>query len=353
MTITQSSSRDATRTCVESPAPGVHPRAITASHLVTSYGSLDVLRDVSLAVATGEVFGLIGPNGAGKTTLVESIVGLRVPDEGAIDVLGMSPVRHREQFTTRVAVQPQESNLFENVRVREAVELFASFYPRPFSVADVLDRVGLTDFSRHLVRKLSGGQRRRLLLGVALIGAPELIVLDEPSAGLDPQARRALWEVIRQLRASGTTVLLTTHHMDEAAELCDRVAFMIDGRIEAIGTPHDLITQRAGAQVVTFETTTSAAPDLQECLTAKQFVTAINLQTRGDRVCARVTTDDADGVLAIVVGTSQWRACDIRVEKGDLEDLFLELTADRPASSERRTRHGSFIQRLSRKDHDS
>lgn len=335
------------------PAGAQRPAAITAAHVVTSYGELDVLRDVSLTVSVGEVFGLIGPNGAGKTTLVESLVGLRTPDAGSIDVLGMCPVQNRERFTTRVAVQPQEATLFENVRVREALELFASFYPQPYSVNEVMEQIGLAELSRHLVRKLSGGQRRRLLLGVALIGAPELIVLDEPSAGLDPQARRALWDVVRQLRASGTTVLLTTHHMDEAAELCDRVAFMIDGRIEDIGTPKELVSRRVGPQTVRFQTSGASVAEVRERMSGCEFVSTVDIRPEPDRAEVRVTSSDADAVIALVVGTPGWAASDIRVEKGDLEDLFLELTAHRRHATDQPSRHRSLLRRPFRKDRHS
>ena len=204
------------------------------------YGNFTAVDGVDLSVEPGEIFGVLGPNGAGKTTLLECMVGLRRPTQGRIRVLGLDPHTDRAEFTTRVAVQPQEASIFETLTVREAIDLFGAVYENPVPTDEVLHLVALDDLADRRITRLSGGQQRRALVGVTLVGRPEVIVLDEPSAGLDPQARRSLWQVLEKLRAQGTTVVLTTHHMDEAAAVCDRVVIIVDGRIKAQGTPRDL-----------------------------------------------------------------------------------------------------------------
>lgn len=317
--------------------------AVTLHDVRKSYGARTVLRGVSLQIRAGEVFGLLGPNGAGKTTLVECLVGLRRPDAGSITVLGMDPLRQRHEFTTRVSVQPQDASLFENIRSREALELFASFHADPLPTQEVLDQIGLAEDDRQLVRKLSGGQRRRLLLGVAMIGAPDLIVLDEPSAGLDPQARRGLWAVIDRLRTAGTTVLLTTHHMDEAAALCDRVAFLVDGAFAAVGTPAHLVATLSGSRTVSFELHHGDPEAARTELAALPVVRTVEL---GPGRPARIVvhTDDTDEVLAHLGRTDAFTARAITLEQGDLENVFLTLstgatsTQSPPPQGRRRSR---------------
>ena len=207
------------------------------------YGNFTAVDQVDLSIEAGEIFGVLGPNGAGKTTLLECMVGLRRPTRGSIRVLGLDPHTARDEFTTRVAVQPQEASIFESLTAREAIDLFGAFYADPVDTDEVLRLVALEDLADRRITKLSGGQQRRALVGVTLVGRPEVVVLDEPSAGLDPQARRSLWQVLERLRAQGTTVVLTTHHMDEAAAVCDRVVIIVDGRIKAQGTPRELAVQ--------------------------------------------------------------------------------------------------------------
>lgn len=214
--------------------------AVDAQGVAKRYGDFTAVDRLDLTVTAGKIFGVLGPNGAGKSTLLECLVGLRKPSEGRISVLGMDPHRDRAQFTTRVAVQPQQASIFETLKVREAIDLFGSLYAHPMGTDEILRMVDLEEFADRRITRLSGGQQRRALVGVTLVGRPEVVVLDEPSAGLDPQARRGLWQVLEQLREQGTTVLLTTHHMDEAAAVCDRVAIIVDGRIKALGTPREL-----------------------------------------------------------------------------------------------------------------
>lgn len=219
-----------------------HPTrpAVQAHNVAKYYGDFIAVDELDLNVTAGEIFGVLGPNGAGKTTLLECLVGLRKPSRGQIRVLGLDPQRDRAEFTTRVAVQPQQASIFESLKVREAIDLFGALYSDPMDTDEILRLVDLEDHADRRITRLSGGQQRRALVGVTLVGRPEVVVLDEPSAGLDPQARRGLWRVLEQLKDRGTTVLLTTHHMDEAAAVCDRVAIIVDGRIKALGTPHEL-----------------------------------------------------------------------------------------------------------------
>lgn len=214
---------------------------VAVSSVSKSYGGTVVLAGVTVSIHRGEIFGLLGVNGAGKSTLLESIVGLRRIDSGQIAVLGVDPTRRRDVITTRVAVQPQSAALFETLTVLETLRLYASFHPTPADVATVMNRVGLTPQSNTWARNLSGGQQKRLLIGVAIIGNPEIVVLDEPSAGLDPKSKHGLFDLIRRLADDGVTVIFSTHDMREAGDLCDRVGILHDGTIQALGTPSELI----------------------------------------------------------------------------------------------------------------
>jgi len=218
----------------------VSAAAISVRGLRKSYGKLEALSGVDFEIETGEVFGLLGPNGAGKTTTVEILEGYRRRDGGDVSVLGHDPERAGSDFRERIGVVLQQSQLWANVTVREAHAIFAGYYARPRNVDDVIELVGLAEKRSARVKTLSGGQRRRLDLGVALVGDPDLVFLDEPTTGFDPAARRAAWEMIRSLRSLGKTVLLTTHYLDEAEQLADRVAVLRGGRIVRVGTPREL-----------------------------------------------------------------------------------------------------------------
>ncbi len=215
--------------------------AIVVSELRKSYGEVEAVRGVSFEVGEGEVFGLLGPNGAGKTTTVEILEGYRRRDSGTATVLGLDPGDAPRELRERVGVVLQQSELSPLLTVRETHRLFAGYYRNPRDVDEVIELVGLTEKRDARVKSLSGGQKRRLDLGVALVGNPELVFLDEPTTGFDPAARRAAWELIRTLRSLGTTILLTTHYLDEAQQLADRVAVLRDGLIVRQGTPADLI----------------------------------------------------------------------------------------------------------------
>jgi len=216
--------------------------AISVRGLRKSYGPLEAVRGVDFDIEEGEVFGLLGPNGAGKTTTVEILEGYRSRDAGEVTVLGHDPGRPGRDFRERIGVVLQQAQLWPNLTVQETHAAFAGYYSRPRDVDEVIALVGLTEKSGARVKTLSGGQKRRLDLGVALVGDPDLVFLDEPTTGFDPAARRAAWEMIRSLRSLGKTVLLTTHYLDEAEQLADRVAVLREGKIIRIGTPRELTT---------------------------------------------------------------------------------------------------------------
>ncbi|HKT44963.1 MAG TPA: ABC transporter ATP-binding protein [Gaiellaceae bacterium] len=223
--------------------------AISVSGLRKSYGPLEAVRGVDFEIEEGEVFGLLGPNGAGKTTTVEILEGYRSRDAGEVSVLGHDPQRAGRDFRQRIGVVLQQAQLWANLSVRETHSVFAGYYERPRDVDEVIALVGLTEKRDAAVKTLSGGQKRRLDLGVALVGDPDLVFLDEPTTGFDPAARRAAWEMIRSLRSLGKTVLLTTHYLDEAEQLADRVAVLREGRIVRIGTPRELTTTGSEVEI--------------------------------------------------------------------------------------------------------
>jgi ABC-2 type transport system ATP-binding protein len=297
--------------------------------LVKRYGDVAVIDGVGFAIGRGEIFGLLGPNGAGKTTLIECIVGLRQPTAGTIDVLGFDPARDRAEITARVAVQTQSASLFDTLTVAETLRLFASFHAAPDDPVKVAQAVGLGEQRNVRTKNLSGGQYRRLLLGVALVAAPQIIVLDEPSAGLDPVARRELWALIRGLRDAGTTVLLSTHHMDEATELCDSVAILIAGRVVALDSPAELVLQRSADSTVSFTVPASADPAV---LAAFVDAAATTREEVRDGVRVTLAASDPDELLRRITFTRGLAARDISIHHGSLEDIFVELAETREAS---------------------
>jgi ABC-2 type transport system ATP-binding protein len=214
--------------------------AVTVSELRKTYGEVEAVRGISFEIASGEIFGLLGPNGAGKTTTVEILEGYRERDAGSVTVLGADPARAGDSWREQIGVVLQSSAMYQTLSVAESLALFAGYYERPRDVDEVMQLIGLDEKRDAHVRTLSGGQRRRLDLGLALVGDPDLLFLDEPTTGFDPQARRRAWESISSLRSLGKTILLTTHYLDEAERLCDRVAVLREGRIAAIGRPGEL-----------------------------------------------------------------------------------------------------------------
>src|SRR5438094_9919179 len=237
----------------------IHQPAIHVAAIRKTYGRTVAIDDVSFDVDEGEIFGLIGPNGAGKTTTMECVEGLRTPDRGAISVLALDPFRDVYKLQNRIGVQLQEAQLQKRIKVWEAVDLWASLYPRSLNGDRLLDQLGLSDKRNAWFMTLSGGQKQRLFIALALINDPELVFLDELTTGLDPQARRAIWDLVRGIRRRGKTVLLTTHLMEEAERLCDRVALIDHGRIVDVGTPAELVRRHCPEHTVVVATDDAAA----------------------------------------------------------------------------------------------
>jgi len=235
--------------------------ALRCRGLTKRYGDVAAVAGLDLEVRAGECFGMLGPNGAGKTTTVEIFEGLRMPDAGEVEILGDRWRGENLPLRARLGIQLQETKFPEKLTVAEVVTLFRSFYPRGLGVGEVLALVGLEDKADGQVRTLSGGQKQRLSLGCALVGDPELLFLDEPTTGLDPQSRRQLWAVLENFRERGGTILITTHYMDEAHTLCDRVGIMDQGKLIALGTPRDLVASLGAEHVVEFALGGGAAPD--------------------------------------------------------------------------------------------
>src|SRR5215207_7805516 len=262
---------------------------VTVRNLSKRYGRTIAVADVSLDVVEGEIFGLIGPNGAGKTTTMECIQGSRRPDGGAITVLGLDPRRHATAVRRRIGVQHQEAQLQKRIKVWEAVDLWASLYDRRRVIDSglLLDRLGLAAKRDARFMNLSGGQKQRLFIALALIHQPELVFLDELTTGLDPQARRAIWELVRDIRARGATVFLTTHLMEEAERLCDRVAIIEHGRVIEVGTPAELVQRHCPQRRVVYTTDEDGA-EKQHVLNGEgdDFVTEVihEIARNGTRV---------------------------------------------------------------------
>ncbi|MFN2468988.1 MAG: ABC transporter ATP-binding protein [Gaiellaceae bacterium] len=275
--------------------------AVAVADLTKRYGAFEAVRGISFEIAPGEVFGLLGPNGAGKTTTVEILAGYRRRDAGTVSVLGEDPGRTGSAWRERIGVVLQSSAMYANLRVVESLRLFAGYYARPRPVEEVVQIVDLHEKRDALVRTLSGGQKRRLDLGLALVGDPELLFLDEPTTGFDPAARRAAWETIRSLRALGKTILLTTHYLDEAEQLADRVAVLREGRIVALGRPAELAGRAAA--------------------------TEIHYRRAGEPVVLR--TDEPTRALHELTGRALaegWELDALEVRRPTLEETYLSLT---------------------------
>jgi ABC-2 type transport system ATP-binding protein len=294
---------------------------VQVEHLRKVYGSTVAVDDVSFEVYQGEIFGMVGPNGAGKTTTVECIEGLRQPDGGHIRVLGLDPHHDGYALRARIGIQLQESVLQDRMKVWEALDLFASFYPRSVDWEPLLEQLGLAEKRNTPFAKLSGGQKQRLFIALALVHDPEIVFLDELTTGLDPQARRAMWDLVRQIRGRGKTVFLTTHFMEEAERLCDRVAIMDRGRIIALDTPENLIRMLGVENRVVF--TVDGAFELER-LSKLSDVTRV--ETIGERVIVYGRGDGLVGEVVNALTTSGTRFRDLRTEQPNLEDVFLALT---------------------------
>ncbi|MGI5450607.1 ABC transporter ATP-binding protein [Streptomyces sp. CA-243310] len=302
-----------------------HDAAILLENVTKRYpgpdGDIVALAGIDLSVRPGEIFGLLGPNGAGKTTTIETLVGLRRPTGGTVRVLGYDPVAQRDEIRKYVAIQPQHAAVFEQQTVAELLRVWASLYPDPESPDTIIARMGLSASRDVRVSKLSGGQRQRLLVGTALISRPRLLVLDEPSTGMDPNARQELWDAVRTHRGAGGTVLLSTHSMEEAEVLCDRVAVLHKGRVAACGTPQDLINTHAPEREVHF--TVPAGTDLAR-LRAAPGVSHVHSRDSGGDSQVIMRTSDSDAAFALLAGPLGARR--IQIKEAGLEAVFRLLT---------------------------
>jgi ABC-2 type transport system ATP-binding protein len=301
--------------------------AVRCRGLVKRYGGVVAVANLDLEVLAGECFGMLGPNGAGKTTTVEIFEGLREPDAGDVEVLGDRWRGDGLALRSRLGIQLQETKFPEKLQVVEVLALFRSFYPRGLDVHDALGLVGLEEKAHASVRTLSGGQKQRLSLGCALVGDPELLFLDEPTTGLDPQSRRQTWEIVEALKARGRTVLLTTHYMEEAARLCDRVAVVDHGKVIALGTPRDLIASLGAEHVVEFRVADEHAID-PIVLRALPSVEHAALDGGSWRLTVR---EVHRAVPALLAALSERGAAptDLATHHATLEDVFMSLTGRR------------------------
>ncbi|MDY7106605.1 MAG: ABC transporter ATP-binding protein [Actinomycetota bacterium] len=293
---------------------------IEVEGLVKTYGAARVVDGVSFTVEPGEIFGIVGPNGAGKTTIVESMVGLRRPDGGTIRVLGLDPLRDRAELTRRVGVQLQGSTLQDRIRVDEVMRLYSSFHDEPLDWRDLLEVLGLGERLRASYADLSGGQKQRLAAALALLGAPEVVVLDELTTGLDPHARRDTWDTIERTRDAGVTVVLVTHFMDEAERLCDRLMVVRRGRVVAVAPPDELVRRLGADQRLRFR----PSRPLDETLLADVAGVA-TVERDGSRVVV-TGTGDLGGAVVAFLAARHTTAEDLRASRPDLEDAYLALT---------------------------
>ena len=299
--------------------------AVQVCDLHKRYGDTRAADGVTFTVAPGEIFGLLGPNGAGKTTTVECILGLRQPDAGKILVLGMEHGARSRQIRARVGAQLQTTGLYPRLTVRELVHLFACLFPRARPTDEVIELVGLQEKAKTPSKDLSGGQRQRLAVALALVNDPDLIFLDEPTTGLDPQARRGLWDVMRDLKHAGKTMLFTTHYMEEAEQLCDRVAVMDYGQIIALDTPEALINQHFQETAIEF---VALGEPPRERLAALPGVTQALFEDGHPTLYSSDVPRTMAGLFGLVTaGTLAFK--DMTVRQATLEDVFLKLTGRR------------------------
>jgi ABC-2 type transport system ATP-binding protein len=297
------------------------PAVIRVDAIRKTYGQTVAVDEVSFEVRSGETFGLIGPNGAGKTTTMECVEGLRAPDRGAISVLGLDPGRDRYALQKRIGVQLQEAQLQKRIKVREAVAFWASLYNAPIDGDRLLEQLGLREKRNAWFMTLSGGQKQRLFIALALINDPELVFLDELTTGLDPQARRAIWDLVRGIRDRGKTVFLTTHLMEEAERLCDRVAILDHGRVIDIGTPSELVRRHCPERTIVVATEAASA---QERFRAIPAVESVDIQ--GQQFTIRGRGDELVTQVIQCLGEHRMPVIDFRTEAPTLEDVFLKLT---------------------------
>src|SRR5256884_4127522 len=305
------------------PEPGIPAdAAIIVENFTKSYGSNPAVDELQFTVQRREIFALPGPTGAGKTTTIETLEGYRKPDDGRVRVLGLDPIRESQKLKPQIGVMLQQDGLYPGLTAREILQLFAGYYRQPQNIDSLLERVGLSTAKRTRCRRLSGGQKRRLALAVALVGNPILVFLDESYSGMDPQARLATWEIIRELKRNGATVLLTTHLMDEAERLADRIAIIDHGRLVALDTP----SQMMGVQNAT--TVRFVAPTGLDCTQ----LAALPAAQRAEDIRPSSYLIETEAVPTLLAELTAWlrdnniTLSELHVGHGSLEDLFLRLT---------------------------
>jgi ABC-2 type transport system ATP-binding protein len=299
---------------------------IEVTNLVKRYGDRTAVDGVSFTVEEGEIFAILGPNGAGKTTTVESIGGLRTPDSGTIRVHGLDPRHDRDELRRIVGVQLQESELPDQIRIAEAMDLYAAFYAQPRDREQLLDDLGLADKRNAQFGKLSGGQKQRLSIALALIGNPKVAILDELTTGLDPQARRDTWQLIEDVRDSGVTIILVTHFMEEAERLADRVALIDAGRLVALDTPAGIVSRVDAEQRLRFR---PSAPIEDGLLTGLPEVRSV---TRHGPTVEVAGTGNLVVAVTGLLARNHIVANELRIEQADLDDAFVALTGRKLAS---------------------
>ncbi len=299
----------------------MNKKVIEVKNLRKTYGSVVAVEEISFEVYEGEIFGMVGPNGAGKTTTVECVEGIRKPDKGELRILGLDPQKEGYSLRNRIGVQLQETALQDHLKVWEALDLFASFYSHPVDWQILLEKMNLAEKRNAAFNKLSGGQKQRLFIALALVNNPELVFFDELTTGLDPQARRNMWDMVRDIREQGKTVVLTTHFMEEAERLCDRVAIVDQGRIVALDTPANLIRNLGAENRVVFTINGEFKADK-----LNELASVTRVEQSGDR-CEIYGWDEK--LIVDVVNALSKNGCpfrDLRTEQPTLEDVFLALT---------------------------
>lgn len=299
------------------------PACVVIRELTKRYGAIEALRGVSFEIAQGEIYGLLGPNGAGKTTTIECLCGLREADGGEISVAGVDVRRHPKDGRQRIGVAMQSTALQDKITPREALNLFGAFYRERTPTAELLQRFALNEKADAPFDSLSGGQRQRLALALAFVNRPQIVLLDEPSTGLDPHARRELYAEIRKMKQDGYTVLITTHYLEEAEELCDRIAIIDGGRVIATGTPQELISRSSALQSVTVVTTHALR---QDALAHLAGVTDVRIDGTTAQFRTASTTTTLTALMKLIEG-ERAELVELQVRKATLEDVFVGLTA--------------------------
>ena len=297
---------------------------VECEHLTKSYGDLIAVNDVSFSVEEGEIFGLVGPNGAGKTTLIEMIEGLRTPDSGLIKALGLDPTKQSDELKEKIGVLLQTTSIQPDIKVKEALKLFASFYQRSVTNPEELLRtLSLEDKADSRFKKLSGGLKQRVAIALALVNDPEILFLDELTTGLDPQARRNMWDLVEIMRSQGKTIFLTTHYMEEAEKLCDRVGIIDYGKIIALDTPKNLINNLSAESKVTFN-----VEDKDIDVSKFETIEAVSQVEKGEDGFILYTKDENVTLQELVrlADKQKFRLSNLRTESSSLDDVFLTVT---------------------------